>query len=140
MRQTDLKYVTGKTVKGWYEWLRANDCGCRSVYFEGNDKYRYCVCMGWHDYGDGPEEKDYANWKICWKIGWQTFDNGMQCDFDVDFDMPGPCNEQGDVYDTLEEVGEIKTMKDWNRLASAVNKAVKEVFKCAVEIDGKAEE
>lgn len=132
--------IDGKTLKDWAAWLKDKDCGCCHMKVGDTAEHEVDVCMGWHDYGDGPEEKDYANWKICWKIGWQTFNNAMQCDFDVDFEMPGPCNEQGDVYDTVSEIGEIKTTKDWNKLAAEINKTAKDVFKCAVEIDGKAEE
>ena len=137
--KSKLGKIDGKTLKGWAAWLKEQNCGCGHMKVGDTAEHEVDVCMGWHDYGDGPKEKDYSNWKICWKIGWQAFNNGMQCDFDVDFEMPWPCNEQGDVYDTVSEVGEIKTMKAWNALAAEINRTAKDVFKCAAEIDGKAE-
>lgn len=133
--KTKLGKIDGKTLKGWVAWLKDQDCGCCHRAVGLTDRHEVDVCVGWHNYGDGPKDKDYANWKICWKIGWQTFNNAMQCDFDIDFDMPYPCNEQGDVYDTVSEIGEIKTMKDWNRLAAGINRAAKDVFECALKID-----
>lgn len=136
--KTGLGKIDGKTLKGWVAWLREQDCGCCHKAVGLTDLHEVDVCVGWHNYGDGPKDKDYANWKICWKIGWQTFNNGMQCDFDVDFDMPCPCNEQGDVYDTVSEIGEIRSMKGWNRLAAEINRTAKDAFECAAEIDRKA--
>ena len=109
MRQTDLKNVTGKMLKDWWEWLVREQMGCCSVNFASTEKYRYCVCMGWRSgFGpaseerwrgkDGklhqafcppvdPKEAD-EGWRICWKIGRQTHNNIMQCDYDIDFEMP----------------------------------------------------
>lgn len=147
--RTKLPKIDGKTLKDWYEWLKAQDCGCCHMKIGDTELHEVDICMGWHEYDeeDGPGEpvkigkttvqtmKHKQVWKIAWKIGWQSFNNAMQCDLDIDFDMPWPCNEYGDVYDTLSEVGEPKTMKDWNRLAGEINKAARDVFKCAVEID-----
>ena len=94
--------------------------------------------MGWHQYEENASDgKNKPVWKIAWKIGWQSPHNAVQCDLDVDFDMPGPCNKYGDAYDTLSEVVEPGTMKDWNRLAAEINKTAKDAFKHAVEIDKK---
>ena len=138
MKRTKLPKIDGKTLKDWVAWLKDQDCGCCHMKLGDTDLHEVDVCVGWHNYGDGPKENGYANWKICWKIGWQTFNNGMQTDFDLDFDMPWPCNEYNDVYDTVTEVGEIRTMKDWNKLAAEINRTAKDVFKCAAEIDAKA--
>lgn len=133
MRYMELNKLTGKTVREWYAWLRKEDQGCCSVWFESTDKYRYCVCMGWHDCGDG--------WKVAWKIGRQTHNNIMQCDFDVDFEMP--CNpETGDVDDTLEEVecekivhpkswrwSSPKGYRGWDRLAACMRKTARRVYR-----------
>ena len=130
MKTCDLKEVTGKELKKWWEWLAREQEGCCSIHFASTDKYRYCVCMGWQSgYGpasdeewcgkDGrmrpafcppvpPGEAD-AGWRICWKIGRQTHNNIMQCDYDVDFEMPyvteamvkaDPKLCEGDVDDT----------------------------------------
>lgn len=150
--RTKLPKIDGKTLKGWSEWLKEQDCGCCHMKIGDTELHEVDICMGWHQYEEEGENKIprkigntvvYAReckpvWKIAWKIGWQDFDNGMQTDLDIDFDMPWPCNEYGDVYDTLSEVGEPRTMKDWNRLAGEINKTARDVFKCAVEIDKKA--
>ncbi len=109
MRTCDLKEVTGKELKKWWEWLVREQAGCCSVHFASTEKYRYCVCMGWQSgYGPASEEKWFGKdgrlrpafcppvtpkeaddgWRICWKIGRQTHNNIMQCDYDVDFEMP----------------------------------------------------
>lgn len=47
MRQTKLKEITGKTVKGWYEWLRPPR--------RGQDRWVY-VAKGWrHETGRADE-------------------------------------------------------------------------------------
>lgn len=149
--RTKLPKIDGKTLKGWYEWLKEQDCGCCCMKIGDTELHEVYICMGWHQ--DGEEGEVFETkiggkvfhsrsikpvWKIAWKIGWQSPHNAMQCDFDVDFAMPGPCNKYGDAYDTLSEVGELKTMKDWNSVAGEINKAAKDAFKYAVEIDKKA--
>lgn len=147
-----LSELTGKTVRGWYEWLRERDAGCRSVCFASTDKYRYFVCMGWHDYGEGPDkERGFTDgFRVAWKIGRQTHNNIVQCDLDVDFEMPYD-TETGDVDNTLEEVtcGKIvhkpykcwgKTWhlwrwsvpigyRDWNALAARMRKVARRVWR-----------
>ena len=130
MKTCNLKEVTGKELKRWWEWLVREQVGCCSVHFASTEKYRYCVCMGWQSgYGKASEEqwqdenekwrpafcppvdpKDEADgWRICWKIGRQTHNNAMQCDYDIDFEMPyvteamakaDPELIEGDVDDT----------------------------------------
>ena len=134
MRTCDLKEVTGKELKKWWEWLVREQAGCCSVHFASTDKYRYCVCMGWQSgYGPASEERwvgkdgrlrpafcppvtpgeEEDGWRICWKIGRQTHSNIMQCDYDVDFEMPyvteamakaDPDLVEGDVDDTNGDV------------------------------------
>ena len=126
MKTCDLKEVTGKELKEWYKWLVHEKEGCCAVRFASTEKYRYCVCMGWHHYDDEMVEDGHGNpvtgrcgvkyrpiWKIAWKIGRQTHNNAMQCDFDIDFEMPyvteamakaDPKLCAGDIDDTLEIV------------------------------------
>ena len=150
-----LRKVTGKWLKESYAWLVANDCGCCHVAFGTTANHEVCVCVGWM--ADGPDEH-----KVAWKIGWQTFNNGMQTDLDIDFDMPWNTKEycdkmnarltaeerrrgdrycEGDVYDT-EETIELKDGKttpagyrDWNALAAYVRKTAREVLAFAKEVD-----
>lgn len=165
MRTCSLKNVTGRELKKWWKWLVREQAGCCSVHFASTGKYRYCVCMGWHHYDDEPVVNEKGNqvyeglvpkykaiWKVAWKIGRQTLNNIMQCDLDVDFEMPfvteamakaDPELCAGDVDDTLEVVecdqvrrgcfgyrlGSPKGYRDWNALAAYVRKTARRVFK-----------
>ena len=180
MRQTNLKDVTGETLKGWWEWLAREQAGCCSINFASTKKYRYCVCMGWQS-GYGPESdvqwfgKDgklrpafcppvdpgeaEEGWRICCKIGRQTHNNIMQCDYDVDFEMPyvteamakaDPELCEGDVDDTNGDVvlkwgkvvtkghsGHITSMRlgapvgyrSWDDFARCVRKTARRVWR-----------
>ena len=85
--------------------------------------------MGWSDYGDG-------DWRICAKIGMQSFNNCMQCDLDVDFKMPYD-KESGEVYDTSVEV-DCKTLKDYNALAAQLNRSARNAYKFQMEQEKRA--
>ena len=50
MKTGELKEVTGEWVKSCYDWLKKEDCGCCSLWYESTDKWRYCVCIGWYQY------------------------------------------------------------------------------------------
>lgn len=150
-----LSKVTGKWLKGSFKWLVDEDCGCCHVDFAESGTHRLSVCVGWT--ADGPKE-----YKVAWKIGWQTFDNAMQCDFDIDFDMPWNTKEycdrmnarltaeerkrgirycEGDVYDTsnLIELRPGRTTpygyRDWNALAAHIRKTAREVAAYAKDVD-----
>lgn len=160
----DLKNLTGKMVKAWYTWLRAAEQGCCSLWFASTDKYRYCVCMGWHHYDDEMVLDGHGNpvttkwgvkyrpvWKVAWKIGRQTHNNIMQCDLDVDFEMPyvteamakaDPKLCDGGVDDTLEVVECTKIVhpktsrwskpdgyRSWNALAAYMRKTARRVWR-----------
>lgn len=178
MRRTDkrLRQVTGKWLKDCHRWLVEHDCGCCHIVFGESGTHEVCVCVGWTnvDVDDGPREpfkvgkctiyprKSHEEWRVAWKIGWQTFDNAMQTDFDIDFGMPWNTEEYckkmnakltpmqlmrgdryfvGDVYDT-EETIELKDGKttpqgyrDWNALAAFVRKTARKVLAFAKEVD-----
>lgn len=150
-----LSEVTGRWLRESYKWLVANDCGCCHVAFAESGTHRISVCVGWSS--KGPEA-----YVVAWKIGWQTFNNVMQTDLDLDFDMPwnteAYCKKMnakltlmqrkrgdryvvGDVYDTNEliELKEGRTTpqgyRDWNALAAHVRKTAREVAAFAREVD-----
>lgn len=156
-----LRKVTGKWLKQVYDELVEQDCGCAHIPFSNTADHEVCVCVGWMD--DGTEKGSVA-----WKIGWQTFNNAMQTDLDIDFDMPWntavyceKMNAQlkargelskynryvvGEVYDT-EETIELKPgwttpvgYRDWNALAAHIRKTAREVAAYAKEVDPKEEE
>jgi len=106
--------------------------------------------MGWHD--NGTDENGKQQWVVAWKIGRQTHNNIMQCDFDVDFEMPYVSEAEaavnpelcaGDVDDTLEVVSakECKTVyskrvfsapdgyRSWEALATHIRKTARRVWK-----------
>lgn len=151
-----LSEVTGKWLKGSFEWLKDKNCGCCHITFAESGTHYISVCVGWTD--DGTE-----NGSIAWKIGWQTFNNAMQTDFDIDFDMPwnteAYCEKMnarlaargelsrynryvvGDVCDTSELI-ELKPgrttptgYRDWNALAAHIRKTAREVAVYAREVD-----
>lgn len=180
MRTCDLKEVTGKALKKWWEQLVREQKGCCSVRFASTMKYRYCVCMGWQSgyrpvsderwYGKDsrprpafcppvdPKEQD-EGWRICWKIGRQTHNSIMQCDYDIDFEMPyvtaamskaDPVLVKGDVDDTNEDIvlkwgkvvakgrnGRVESMRlgapvgyrSWEDLAKDVRRTARRVWR-----------
>ena len=150
-----LSEVTGRWLKGCYKWLVSNDCGCCHVDFAESGTHRISVCVGWSSDGIGSQ--------VSWKIGWQTFNNAMQTDLDIDFDMPwnteAYCEKMnaqlkdrgklskynryvvGEVYDT-EETIELKPgrttpvgYRDWNALAAHIRKTARKVAAYAKEVD-----
>ena len=154
MMHSDLMKLTGRLVKKWYHWLYTEGDGCCSICFDSTGKYDYVVCMGWHHYDDemvldkngNPVQGEHGIkyrpvWKIAWKIGRQTRNNAMQCDFDVDFEMP--YDEAGDVDDTLETVecavlanrrrglpySAPQGYRSWNALAARMRGQARRVFR-----------
>lgn len=152
----ELRRLTGRLVKEWYHWLITEGNGCCSGCFDSTEKYGYAVCVGWHHYDDemvldkngNPVHDKFGGvkyrpvWKIAWKIGRQTHDNIMQCDFDVDFEMPSD-PKTGDVDDTLEVI-ECATLTNrrrglpysapsgypgWDALASYMRRQARRVFR-----------
>lgn len=131
MRFAELKEVTGSWLRDSFAWLNAEQMGCCSICFASDSKYDYSVCIGWHDLGDGPKEDGYHHWVIAWKIGRQTLNNAMQCDFDVDFEMPYN-EETGDVDDTVEKIEvdgrKPAGYKSWGALASHIRKEAQRIW------------
>ena len=123
MKTGGLKDVTGKFARSSVKWLHAQQMGCCSICFATDDRYNYSVCIGWHDGGHG--------WEVAWKIGRQTTNNIMQCDFDVDFEMPYS-DESGDVDDTLETIevvgGKPVGYRSWAELASRMRDEARRVW------------
>ena len=123
--------IDAKTLKGFVEWLKKENCGC--CHFRACDTAtrEIDICVGWHDCGK------CGGWKVCWKIGMQNFNNGMQCDLDIDFDMPYDI-VTGEVFDTLEEIA-CNTLKDYATLAAWINRQAREAVKFWIEQEAKNE-
>lgn len=118
-----LPKIKAKDIKSAVEWLRAEDMGCYHFFLTATNKWNMYICIGWHDYGD-----DY---RIASKIGIQSFNNIMSCDLDVDFDMPYD-EITGDVYDTLEEIGE---KPKYGELAKHLNRLAREVVEFQLDYE-----
>ena len=127
-----LAECTGEWLKGCVDWLVKTKGGCCHLKFGTDAENDYCVCVGWHDCGakgeKGPEDDGY---RIAWKIGRQSVRNVMQCDLDIDFEMPYD-PETGDVDDTLETIevvdGKPVGYRSWADLAAYVRKVARRVW------------
>ena len=124
---TKLNKIKGSMLKAWAKWLKENDCGCCHFRVGDTAKWEMDICMGWHNDGEG--------WKIAWKIGIQSPYNGMQCDMDIDFDMPYD-EESGEVYDTLETIEDIDAV-NYTALARQVNDTAAAVYAWQLEQERK---
>lgn len=121
-------YIDGNLLKAWYTWLKDEDEGCCHKVITKINKYEICIVVGWgKNYND--------KWSIHWKIGQQPFNNGMQCDFDIDFEMP--CYSNGEVIDTRNEIGETSENFDWDKFAKTINETANYVIEeqlCKIDI------
>ena len=119
---------TGVWLKGCIDWLVKTQGGCCHITFDVDAKDDYCICVGWHDYTGDPKDGD-SRYKLAWKIGRQSIRNVMQCDFDIDFEMPyNP--ETGDVDDTLHILDPLpKTKRDWEREATLARKEARRIWR-----------
>ena len=125
---------TGAWLKGCVDWLVKTQGGCCHLKFDTDVENDYCICVGWHDYTGDPKDGD-SRYKIAWKIGRQSIKNAMQCDFDIDFEMPyNP--ETGDVDDTRHVLDPLpKTKRDWEREAMTARKEARRIWREWAEED-----
>jgi len=90
----------------------------------------WCVVIGWHDIGDKeeyPELYQDDHWVIQAGIRYQDRNNGMQCDYDIDWTMPYPCNEYGDVYDLSIDIPR-KPRGGFRAITKELNEYVAEMY------------
>ena len=119
---------TGVWLKGCVDQLVKTQGGCCHLKFDTDAENDYCICVGWHDYTGDPKDGD-SRYKLAWKIGRQSIRNVMQCDFDIDFEMPyNP--ESGDVDDTINILDPLpKTKRDWEREAALARKEARRIWR-----------
>ena len=119
---------TGAWLKDCVDRLVKTQSGCYHLKFDTDAKNDYCICVGWHDYTGDPKDGD-SRYKLAWKIGRQSIRNVMQCDFDIDFEMPyNP--ESGDVDDTINILDPLpKTKRDWEREATIARKEARRIWR-----------
>ena len=136
-----LAECTGEWLKGCVDWLVKTKGGCCHLKFDTDAENDYCVCVGWHDCGaKGEKGPDDDGYRVAWKIGRQSVRNVMQCDLDVDFEMPYS-EESGDVDDTLHVLDPIpKTKRDWEREATLARKEARRIWRDWAEDEDEDEE
>ena len=123
------EYITAKELKEDVDFLVRNDCGCcRHEIGSDKDGNNWFILVGWQDGFEKVSKEDctdgYASdetWRIATKIGYQSANNIMQCDFDVDFTMPYN-EETGEVDDTCIKLPKCESETDWEIEAAQLNK------------------
>lgn len=132
-------YVTATELKKAADYLASTkeQGGCYhwKVYANTNDNKDISIVLGWTDGFDknDPDKDKYQDdtWRLAVKVGYQPSNSMMQCDYDVDFNLPyNPDN--GDVCDDCEyciyETTNFEALaKDINQNASWVIKHWKEL-------------
>ena len=111
--------MNGQILKNSYLWLSRGGMGCCSQMYARVDDIGVYLCMGYMQEG-----------QIAWKIGLQKLRLGgpvsvMQCDFDIDFEMPE--DDKGNVIDTpeyinVDENGEPEGYGTWDNLFEEMKK------------------
>lgn len=66
--------------------------GCAWVSLAEDRRMRYVIVVGWADDGEGHDE-------LRAKVARQPLDSAMQCDYDIDWEMPYD-ERTGEVWDT----------------------------------------
>lgn len=132
-------YVTATELKKAADYLASTkeQGGCYrwKVYANTDDNKDIYIVLGWTDGFDknDPDKDKYQDdtWRLAVKVGYQPSNSMMQCDYDVDFNLPyNPDN--GDVCDDCEyciyETTNFEALaKDINQNASWVIKHWKEL-------------
>lgn len=95
-------------------WETRDEGGCYHwpIYYEENGQ-EWDVVLGWAEgYDEDPDIYYEDGYAICASVRYQTANNGMQTDLNVDFLMP--CNEDGDCWDADNTISK---KEDYNYLA-----------------------
>jgi len=141
MISTDLKEVTGKNVKQWFDELQDEEEGCASIWCATSDRQSFFFVMGWHDLKDLPQSEGTSHWVVAWKIGVQSVNSVMRTDFDIDFHDPKN-DESGEVEDTTEILDSHRVnrggkqdwsvpigYRSWDELARKIRREAKRVVR-----------
>lgn len=128
----NIKKITGKEVKDAVVWLWKNKFGCyHFAVFTDEDGTEFDIVIGWSDYDDGPcadNERYYCDegYRIAWKIGVQSPLNGMQTDFDIDFNYPE--DKDGFLIGCRESIRRDANFKDEaNRMNMEANRILRKL-------------
>ena len=122
-----LPKITPDELRDTVNWLWSREAGCYHKKLWTDDIGReWDLVIGWHDYGapyEGDEKRYYVQektWYITFGFRYQTQNNVMQTDMDVDFMIPW-FKDTGDCYDMYGSVTRCTSYKDWRKMASAIN-------------------
>ena len=125
-----IEQITAKDFKDAVDWLLKENQGCvHKVLATTDEGTKLCFVVGWSkatDFGGDDAKYGYVDdgYYIAAKIGYQHRNNGMQSDFDWDFNMPYD-TETGDVWDTSSYV---PRDADWEREAADYNKEAEKIW------------
>lgn len=100
-------YVTADELKKAADYLASTkeQGGCCHWKVATKDKMNICIVLGWTQFSDEDDDcKDkyyYDEFRLAVKVGYQPSNSMMQCDYEIDFNLPyNP--DTGDVYDDCE--------------------------------------
>ena len=105
----DLEVLNETSLRYQQLWLRDRQDSCGNIEFARNGRYRYCVCLGYHD-EDGTK-------RLAWKIGRIRTDEQKKFGFDTGYKT---------VNDSLVVID--KGFSDWGGLVEEMRNAIA-VFK-----------
>ena len=169
-------HVTGHEIRDWVKWLLENQEGCCHKRLRFGERNVLCVSVGWRQYEDfdgsseviegndfNPRERKLG-WKVVAELGFQSYNNIMQTDLDVDFQLPwntqafadrmnarltpeerkrGDHCVAGDVYDTsvglCGEKGPLPSLATCADTARYLNRNIHEVFKTLLDMEREGE-
>lgn len=126
------QYITAEDLKKAADYLASTkeQGGCYHWKVCSQGEQNIAVVLGWTqfpDEDDSNKDKYYDDgFRLAVKIGYQSSDSIMQCDYDVDFNLPyNP--DTGDVCDDCEYC--IYETTDFKSLANDINHNIDWVIK-----------
>ena len=139
-----LPAITPKELKEAVEWLWEHKCGCyHKLLWVDEDGREWDIVVGWLDWGRDKneteneksedfkqfyreDEGEYESWYITGGIRFQTPNNGMTTDMDIDFLIPW--FDTGDCYDLSIRINRpCKGRKFWRGNAAELNRYAREI-------------
>ena len=127
-----IPYVTGDQLKNAADYLASTkeQGGCYHWKVCSQGDKDIAIVLGWTNGFDknDPDKDKYQDdtWRLAVKVGYQPSNSIMQCDYDVDFNLPY-WPENGDVLDECEYC--IYETTDFGILAKDINSNVNWVIK-----------
>jgi len=142
--------ITPKELKEAAEWLWEHKCGCyHKRLWVDEDGREWDIVVGWEDHGRDKNETEhekakdfeqfyreddgeYESWYITGGIRYQTSNNGMQTDMDIDFLIPA--FDTGDCYDLSTRINRpYKGRRFWRANAAELNRYARDIWKMRSE-------